>query len=154
MQTGIIVTNKPFKVSVESSGDSLEEAVAALRAHVAKIGSVKSEVPKVETDETLIPAESEETPTEKKRGRPPGKKSVEAPVAEEKPVELPEITSPKEPLMQVTKDDAYQALTRVNAKKQLDGVRAVLAKFSVERFSALKEEDYRRFVDECNKSVG
>lgn len=89
----------------------------------------------------------------KKRGRP-----AKEPVREVQPEPTAVAAAAPAPVAQpttqpsaATKDDARNALATVNEFKGLDTAKKILGEFGVDRFSALNEADYGRFIARCNE---
>lgn len=77
-----------------------------------------------------------------KEKKPRAAKKVEA--APELPVVSPKSSAP-------TKEQAIEALTKVNSVRGTSVARDTLLKFKAERFSDLKSDTYQTFIDECNQ---
>ncbi len=100
-----------------------------------------------EMNETL-PLENLKS-TRKPRG-PNKKKNTTSPPQEAAPVVEDDGDLASEPTIKVTtREDALQALQKVNSEKGLPTARVVLAKFGCQRISEVKEEQYSDFVAAC-----
>lgn len=168
-----------MKIIIESTDiDSFKDVITTFY-HAFNTPAMKAEVPKIAPPEEPQPeqeAEPEENePTKKVTRKKPGRKAkskieiTEQTDVQEEVVDLEadaddtkkpeasamEIDPPEKPKEKaataITKEAVFAALKKVSSTKGMIEARALLERFEASRISELKEEQYKSFIDACER---
>lgn len=128
-----------FKVEVQGKD------LADLKNNVLNLAMTLEDAPKP-ADVKPIPAAPVEKVSKKKAAKKAAKKSTKA---SKKQTEKPS----ENEVLEVTSEQVFAALQKVNQEKGLDTAKSILNKYNANRISEVDEKDFAGFVSDCEDAI-